>query len=50
VTNTWSPLTDINAPEARSGHAAVWIGTQMVIWGGFNLQETIFLNGGIWTP
>jgi hypothetical protein len=26
--------TTINAPSARSGHTAVWTGTEMIIWGG----------------
>jgi len=34
VSNSWSPMSTVNAPSARSGHAAVWTGSQMVVWGG----------------
>ena len=30
----WNPLSPINAPAQRSGHAAVWTGSEMLIWGG----------------
>ena len=33
-TNSWTPTNSTNAPEARSGHLAVWTGSLMVIWGG----------------
>ena len=36
ATNTWTGLTMQNAPSARSHPAAVWTGTEMVIWGGTN--------------
>src|SRR3989442_3042254 len=32
--DTWTPTSTINAPSARSGHMAVWTGTEMIIWGG----------------
>jgi hypothetical protein len=30
----WEPLNAPNPPSARSGHTAVWTGTEMIIWGG----------------
>jgi N-acetylneuraminic acid mutarotase len=33
-TDTWQPVNTTNAPSARMGHAAVWTGTQMLVWGG----------------
>ncbi len=30
----WLPLSTSNAPSPRSGHAAVWTGQKMLIWGG----------------
>jgi len=33
ITNTWSPLSLVNAPEARYRHLSVWSGTEMLIWG-----------------
>lgn len=36
-TDTWLGATSlVNAPPARGSHAAVWTGTQMLIWGGEN--------------
>jgi N-acetylneuraminic acid mutarotase len=32
--DTWSPTSLSNAPSSRDGHAAVWTGTEMLIWGG----------------
>jgi N-acetylneuraminic acid mutarotase len=33
-TDNWIALNPINAPEARSGHTAVWTGSEMIVWGG----------------
>lgn len=30
----WAPITALGAPAGRSGHTAVWTGTQMIVWGG----------------
>lgn len=35
-TDTWSPLNLTNAPSARRRHTAVWTGSEMIVWGGFN--------------
>ena len=32
----WTEVTTVNAPSARSRHSAVWTGSQMIVWGGFN--------------
>jgi hypothetical protein len=32
----WSAVYSIGAPSARSGHPAIWTGSEMIIWGGFN--------------
>jgi len=32
----WTPVSDIDAPGPRHGHAAVWTGSEMIIWGGFD--------------
>lgn len=34
ASNTWTALSTVNAPAARSRHSAVWTGTRMIIWGG----------------
>jgi N-acetylneuraminic acid mutarotase len=34
ATDTWTPMSKIGAPAARTGESAVWTGSLMVIWGG----------------
>ena len=33
--NTWTALAP-RAPAARNYHTAVWTGSEMIIWGGYN--------------
>jgi len=44
VTDTWIPITTTDAPSNRTGHTAVWTGSEMIIWGGSNITE--WLNTG----
>lgn len=49
VTNTWIAVSNTNAPSARYGHSAVWTGSKMIVWGGYN--GTTYLNdGGVYDP
>lgn len=51
VTDTWSNLTTVGAPENRSDFAAVWTGSRMIVWGGGSLAGGLHLNsGGIYDP
>ena len=34
ISDSWSPMSTAGAPEARTGHGAVWTGSEMVVWGG----------------
>jgi N-acetylneuraminic acid mutarotase len=43
-TNSWTATSTTNAPTARSGHTAVWTGSQMIVWGGF------VNTGGLYNP
>jgi N-acetylneuraminic acid mutarotase len=43
--NTWSAMSSLGAPQARSHHAAVWTGTSMLVWGGTNGTA-----GGVYSP
>lgn len=36
ASNSWTPITDTGAPTARCLHSFVWIGTEMIVWGGFS--------------
>jgi hypothetical protein len=37
-------------PDARSGHVAVWTGTEMIIWGGRSDHEGYLNSGGRYNP
>ena len=34
--DTWTATSPTNAPSARNYHTAVWTGSEMIIWGGWN--------------
>src|SRR2546430_4017570 len=33
-TDTWAATSIANVPTPRSGHTAVWTGSEMIVWGG----------------
>ena len=52
-TNIWTTTSTTNAPTARSGHTAVWTGSEMIVWGGhgdFDLLGYYFNTGGRYDP
>jgi len=42
--DTWAPTTTTDAPDGRRYHTAVWTGSEMIIWGGFD--DGAHLNSG----
>ena len=49
--NAWAGTSTFNAPDARGFHTAVWTGSEMIVWGGFNDSPPSFFNtGGRYTP
>jgi N-acetylneuraminic acid mutarotase len=47
-TGSWTATSTTNAPDARSNHTAVWTGSEMIVWGGYNAFD---LNtGGRYNP
>ena len=40
-TDSWTATSTTNAPSARDSHTAVWIGSEMIAWGGGD-----YLNSG----
>src|SRR5438477_3849043 len=49
--NTWSSTTTVNVPDVRVDYTAVWTGSEMSVWGGFNNSSPYLLNtGGRYTP
>ena len=49
VDDTWSPMTTVGAPAARSRHTAVWTGSKMIVWGGF-ADGWDADSGGVYDP
>jgi N-acetylneuraminic acid mutarotase len=49
ATDSWTPISTINAPSGREGHTAVWTGTEMIAWGGTD-NGTLFNTGGRYNP
>jgi N-acetylneuraminic acid mutarotase len=47
---TWTATTTVNAPEARDSHTAVWTGSEMIIWGGFNYSSNYLNTGARYNP
>jgi N-acetylneuraminic acid mutarotase len=45
ASDSWTPTSTTNAPEGRSGHTAVWTGTQMIVWGGNNVFNDLNTGG-----
>jgi len=48
-TDSWTATSTTNAPDARGGHTAVWTGSEMIVWGGFNGNND-FNTGGRYNP
>jgi N-acetylneuraminic acid mutarotase len=54
-TDSWTPTAtgSTGAPSPRSGHTAVWTGTQMLVWGGDGMEPagaSPLGNGGRYDP
>lgn len=46
----WRSLGDDGAPVARMRHAAVWTGSEMILWGGHDEIGCVVGGGGIYDP
>ncbi len=42
VANSWTALPATGEPPARYWHTAVWTGSQMIVWGGYNSSVTFY--------
>src|ERR1043166_4580851 len=49
TSNMWSSVAVTGGPGPRSEHTAVWTGTEMIIWGGFNGAQSLN-TGGRYNP
>jgi len=52
ATDTWRPISLVNAPSPREMHSAVWTGTEMLVWGGCStiFCTQVFNDGGRYDP
>ena len=50
VTDTWSPITTTAAPGDRFSHAAVWIGNEMIMFGGATSSTDTLDDGARFDP
>lgn len=50
--NAWSAtdVADMELPVAREQHTAIWTGTTMIVWGGYNTADAYLDQGGIYLP
>src|SRR6266436_2916779 len=51
-TDTWAATNIIGSPDSRENHAAVWTGSEMIVWGGYSYNGGgQYLNtGGTYDP
>jgi N-acetylneuraminic acid mutarotase len=45
TTDTWIATSTQNAPSPREDSAAVWTGTEMIVWGGYNANFVLNTGG-----
>ena len=48
-TNSWTATSTANAPTPRGGHTAVWTGSEMIVWGGFD-GDFVLNTGARYNP
>jgi N-acetylneuraminic acid mutarotase len=49
-TNSWIATSTAGAAAARISHTAVWAGSEMIVWGGYNSDFPHFNTGGRYNP
>ncbi len=50
IANAWLATSTTGAPSARAYHAAVWTGSQMIIWGGCTYTSAYLNTGAKYWP
>jgi hypothetical protein len=51
TSDTWAAVQTSGAPSARESFSAVWTGTEMIVWGGYNGTTNLDTNtGGRYNP
>lgn len=49
-TDSWSSMASSQAPSRRQSHAAVWTGTEMIVWGGTGPTNLALATGARYNP
>jgi N-acetylneuraminic acid mutarotase len=44
--DSWIATSIANAPFPRNSHTAVWTGSEMIVWGGYNFPDDLYFNTG----
>src|SRR5436309_2162842 len=44
--DSWTATSTTGAPAGREVHTAVWTGSEMIVWGGFNTADPYLNTGG----
>ena len=50
ATDSWTALSQRDAPLPRAGHSAVWTGSQMIVWGSSFCEGGPCAAGGLYDP
>jgi N-acetylneuraminic acid mutarotase len=50
TTDTWITTTPTSAPTGRRYHTAIWVGNEMVVWGGQDSNLAQLNTGGRYSP
>jgi N-acetylneuraminic acid mutarotase len=50
VSDSWTPVSGTGAPSPRGQGAAVWTGTEMIVWGGLDNLNTFLNDGARYNP
>jgi hypothetical protein len=48
--DSWTAVTAFGAPSRRTGHTAVWTGSEMIVFGGFAAGPFFFNDTFSYTP
>ena len=51
--DTWEAVSDINAPSGRANNSTVWTGSEVIVWGGYDIVDDEFIefsDGGHYDP
>ena len=49
ASDSWTATSVLNAPEGRESFTAVWTGSEMIVWGGYNGSSEVN-TGGSYNP